>query len=120
MSNRAAKLEALRAKGCVCGLGDRCPVHSEPSDNRGLRAWFEAGMPLGFPMEATCSVCGAAGLLYPNVEIDDPNRSGEYHPTLICPCCSKPPSERALREDAEQFGYELRPVSVFGSSPVAA
>lgn len=113
------KLQSLRERGCTCGLDDpRCPIH-EAGDNRGLRAWFEAGLPLGFPMQdCTCMVCGTGGsMIYPDVKLD----KGEGHaPTLICPRCSVPASEARLRREAVEFGYELKAVSVFGVHEVAA
>lgn len=115
-----AKWEDLVARGCLCGTDDRaheCPLHTKPGDNRGIGAWFKAGMPLGFPMvDCTCSVCGTSGcLIYPNIEHDDPKRSGENRRTLICPSCSTPGAERALVADAEQFGYSLNPHRVFAA-----
>lgn len=114
MSKRAA-YAALVARGCLCRTAQvvSCPVHPDPRDNRGLRAYFEAGQPGGFPMVASCAICGTEGLLYPNVELDDPARSGEFRPTLICPRHSVPSHERALRADADQFGYELNEQRVF-------
>ena len=107
----------LLARGCLCGT-DRpadCRLHPE-GDNRGIAAWFKAGMPNGFPLAATCAVCDTGGLLYPNVALDDPD-SGvdghEHRPTLICPKCSSPAAERRLVDDAEQFGYSLNPRRVF-------
>ena len=96
-----------------------CPLHVESSDNRGIAAWFKAGMPSGFPVVARCLLCGTDGLLYPNVELDDPNGSGEFQPTLICPRCSAPAAERSLRAEAEAFGYELNDQSVFGARAAA-
>jgi hypothetical protein len=104
----------LVQRGCLCGSKRPadCPLHG-PRDNRGLLAFFKAGQPGGFPMAARCALCGDDGLLYPNVEIDDPRRSGEFRPTLICPRCSRPSSEQALRTDAEAFGYLLNDRCVF-------
>lgn len=50
--------EQLVARGCLCGTEDpACPIH-KAGDNRGLRAWFEADLPYGFPMErVNCGVC---------------------------------------------------------------
>jgi hypothetical protein len=111
----------LVARGCLCGTEQsaECPIHGV-GDNRGIAAWFKAGMPQGFPLAATCALCGASGLMYPNVELDDPARSGGYRPTLVCPRCSTPATERALVRDAESFGYELNPARVFGAAAVAA
>ncbi|HLY83731.1 MAG TPA: hypothetical protein VKQ71_12130, partial [Acidimicrobiales bacterium] len=90
----------LVARGCTCGAEDYtpCPLHIGPSDNRGIRAFFEAGMPRGFPMkDCTCMVCKQGGcLIYPNIELDDPKRSGAYRPTLVCSRCSVPSVEAAL------------------------
>jgi hypothetical protein len=110
----------LLARGCTCGDENvvKCPLHAS-GDNRGIRAWFEAGMPLGFPSPCRCMVCGADGLLYPNVELDDPKRSGGYRPTVVCPRCSTPAVERWLRMDAEEFGYELNGSRVFGQAVAA-
>lgn len=113
----AAKTWAdLASRGCLCG-SDRpadCALH-EPRDNRGLRAFFQAGQPLGFPAPATCTLCGTDGLLYPNIEIDDPKRSGEYRPTLVCPRCSCPAAEATLVADTCDFGFELNPRRIFHS-----
>lgn len=111
---------ALRAKGCTCGDEEYtpCPVHTEPGDNRGIRAWFQTGLPGGFPSPATCMVCGADGLIYPNVEIDNPEGSGEYKPTLICPRCSTPAAEARLVAEAER--YQLNDKRVFGLAAVAS
>jgi len=51
--------------------------------------------------------------MYPNVEIDDPKGSGEYKPTLVCPNCSKAPSEARLVAEAEGFGFQLNTHRVF-------
>lgn len=116
------KYASLVARGCLCGT-DRvadCPIHKQ-GDLRGIGAYFKAGMPGGFPMEANCMTCGAAGLMYPNVEIDDPNGSGEYRPTLVCPRCSHPANEAALIREAEASGlYQLNGKRVFGAMAVAA
>jgi hypothetical protein len=107
----------LVALGCLCGT-DRiaeCPVHAKPGDNRGIAAFFKAGMPCAFPMAANCAVCDADGLMYPNVGIDDPNGDGQYRPTLICPTCSKPAAERALVREAQDFGHKLNDARVFGA-----
>lgn len=129
-SRSQTKLDMLRAKGCTCGLDDdhghpvgRCPLHVEPSDNRGLRAWFEAGMPRGFPQPMTCGVCGSEGLSYPNVNQMMPDREFGYRPTLICPKCSTPYLEARLRAELEAngFGYMLvNDRRVFGIGTVAA
>lgn len=52
----------LVAKGCTCGThSDKCPLHP-PRDNRGLKAWLEAGQPGGFPIESiNCAVCSLGG-----------------------------------------------------------
>lgn len=104
----------LVERGCLCGT-DRvadCQIHVG-NDLRGIGAYFKAGQPNGFPMVARCSICRDEGLLYPNVEIDDPKRSGEFRPTLICPRCSRPSHEDELRADAERFGYLLNERSIF-------
>jgi hypothetical protein len=120
-----AKWAALEAKGCKCGTDEpgSCPIHVDLSDNRGLRAWFQAGMPNGFPVEGCrCGICGTGGcLLYPNVELDDPESDAGFRPTLVCPSCSTPAAERALRAEVEATGnYKLKPVTVFGGLAVAA
>lgn len=113
----------LVERGCTCGT-DRsaeCRLHP-PGDNRGLAAWFRAGMPHGFPLTATCAVCGSGGLLYPDVDRDDPE-SGvdgfEHRPTLVCPACSAPAVERGLVTEAERFGYVLNTARVFGAEVAA-
>lgn len=115
---------ALVAQGCTCGDEPytTCPLHKDPGDNRGIRAWSQAGMPGGFPMpDCTCSQCGQTGcLLYPNIEIDDPKRSGEFRRTLICPHCSTPGAEATLVADALAFGHRLNDLRVFGSQAAAA
>lgn len=90
----------LEARGCLCGTADRaaeCPIHG-PNDLRGLRAYYEAGMPLAFPATATCARCGAEGLMYPDVALDDPSTPGPpaSRPTLVCPTCSTPQAEHVL------------------------
>lgn len=108
--------EKLVVRGCLCGT-DRvrdCPLHLA-GDNRGIAAWFKAGMPHGFPYAAHCVICGAEGLMYPNVELDDPNRSGEHRPTLACPGCSQPAAEAALVREALDFGYLLNDRRVFAA-----
>lgn len=122
-TSRYAKLVE---RGCLCGSEDPagCPLH-EPRDNRGLRAFYEAGMPLGFPMDAWCAICGSEGLMYPNINIDDPGRNADpqhdsFGPTLACPRCSVPAVERALVADASQFGYELNDKRVFALAVEAA
>lgn len=109
----------LVAKGCTCGNDPvTCPVHPEPSDARGLAAFYKAGMPLAFPLEGcVCSICSTAGcVMYPDVELDDPGGKGIRHrPTLICPHCSSPAAERRLRAEVEETGrYVLNAASVFG------
>lgn len=107
----------LLARGCLCGT-DRpadCSLHPA-GDNRGIAAWLKAGMPSGFPAAATCAICGASGLLYPNVRLDDPESGAdgfEHRPTLICPRCSSPAAERRLVDDAERFGHSLNLRRVF-------
>jgi hypothetical protein len=121
----SAALEAWQAlieRGCLCS-GDTphaCALHG-PRDNRGIAAWFKAGMPAGFPMKARCAICRNSDcLLYPNVELDDPQRSGQSRPTLVCPTCSVPVVERALVADAEQFGYALNSRRIFGAAEMAS
>jgi hypothetical protein len=110
---------SLVSRGCLCGT-DRpaeCPLHVGPSDLRGVAAYLKAGSPRGFPMTANCAVCGAASLMYPSVPLD----RGEIPagqappPTLVCPRCSRPAGEQALRAEAENFGYELNDRRVFGA-----
>lgn len=104
----------LVERGCLCGT-DRpadCSLHG-PGDNRGIAAFYKAGMPNGFPMPANCALCGADGLMYPNIEIDDPEGSGRYKPTLVCPCCSQPISESRLVAEAQEFGFALNDRRVF-------
>ncbi len=112
----------LVARGCLCGSDnpERCPIHTSSGDNRGIAAWFKAGMPTAFPFDALCSECGTEGLIYPNIEIDDPKRSGEYRRTLICPHCSGPGAEASLVADAIAFGHELNDRRVFLPSGAAA
>lgn len=100
--------------GCLCGTDQcaDCPLH-DAHDLRGLAAFFKAGMPSAFPMPAYCAICRAPGLLYPNIELDDPKRSGEDRPTLVCPRCSKPAAESHLVADAQQFGHQLNDNRVF-------
>jgi hypothetical protein len=121
--NRMDAYLKLVERGCLCGtarIAD-CPVHTKPGDNRGIAAFFRAGMPGGFPMAATCAICGADGLMYPNVGIDDPNGDGQYKPTLVCPSCSQPAAERALVREVEASGrHQLNDARVFGTRAVAA
>lgn len=51
-------LAELRAQGCVCGTGPYpCPVHSDPGDGRGERAWIQdGGLLRNWPLLNTC--CG--------------------------------------------------------------
>jgi hypothetical protein len=111
--------EALVERGCLCGtdLPQDCGLHG-PSDNRGLRAFFEANMPMAFPCTAFCALCGAEGLMYPSVELDrgDVPAGEAPGPTLVCPSCSSPVCEMTLRAEAEEFGYVLNGRSVFGSA----
>lgn len=89
----------LVERGCLCGTNRiaACPLHVGPGDNRGLRAFYQAGMPLAFPMVATCAICGTEGLMYPDVELEESSQAPARHrPTLICPRCSRPSLERAL------------------------
>jgi hypothetical protein len=125
MSRMDAYLKLVE-RGCLCGT-DRiadCPVHAKPGDNRGLRAFFQAGMPGAFPSAATCSICGADGLMYPDVELDDPKGApgpAKHRPTLICPSCSSPAAERALVREVEASGrHQLNGARVFGARAVAA
>jgi hypothetical protein len=116
VSKRAA-YDALVEQGCLCGTDEvaRCPIHTEPRDYRGIRAFFAAGMPNGFPMQSTCSICRSEGLMYPSVELD----RGEVPagrapgPTLICPNCSVPVLEERLVAQCEAAGYELNEQRVF-------
>jgi hypothetical protein len=112
----------LAAQGCLCGTESPagCPVH-KAGDNRGLRAFFEAGMPKAFPTACRCALCGAEGLLYPNVGLDSPPREAigdatvsGYKPTVICPRCSAPVLERALVAEVEASGlHDLNDSRVF-------
>jgi hypothetical protein len=114
-----SKYDKLVEKGCLCGSErpQDCELHG-PGDNRGLRAFFEAGMPSSFPLVASCAICDAESLMFPDTELDDPTKevdpAVERPPTLICPRCSAPSQERSLRTDAEEFGYELNSRAVFG------
>lgn len=114
-----ATYEKLVEKGCLCGT-DRpqdCPLHKS-GDLRGLGAFFRAGMPLGFPMEATCAICKAPSLLYPDIEQDKPTDDGpvKHRPTLVCPRCSTPAAERSLRAEVEGSGlHQLNSRTVFGA-----
>lgn len=107
----------LQARGCLCGTERPADCRLHPAgDNRGIAAWFKAGMPSGFPTVAMCAICGAGGLLYPDVDLDDPRSEAdgiEHRPTLICPRCSSPAAERWLVNQAERFGYVLNPRRVF-------
>lgn len=121
LTKRTAAYQKLVAKGCLCGT-DRpadCPLH-EPGDNRGIAAFYKAGLPLAFPLVARCHDCHTEGLMYPNIDLDDPKRDVDPttspKPTLICPRCSRRGGvglERALVDDAESFGYELNDRRVF-------
>lgn len=122
MSNTTAFAQLVE-RGCLCGT-DRiaeCALHG-PGDNRGIAAHFKAGMPNGFPLVATCTLCRAEGLLYPSVPLDKGEvPAGEApSPTLICPCCSCPALEDSLRREAEDFGYQLNDRRVFPAPMVAA
>jgi hypothetical protein len=118
----AATYAELVERGCLCGSDSPqdCSLHG-PRDNRGLAAYFKAGMPRGFPLVATCTLCGDEGLLYPSVELDcgDVPAGEAPGPTLICPRCSRPTLERALRAGAESFGYELNARTVFAMEAAA-
>lgn len=113
--NAASTFEALVARGCLCGT-DRvadCPLHTG-GDNRGIGAFFKAGMPRAFPTAASCWICGAEGLLYPNVQIDD--GTDGFKPTLVCPQCSTASCERALVAEVEAAGrHRLNPCRVFSA-----
>lgn len=106
----------LVARGCLCGT-DRtadCPLHGA-GDNRGIAAFFRAGMPKAFPFDATCTVCGTPGLMYPDVVLDDPNSGFPQHrPTLVCPHCSQPAAEHALVSEVLTAGlHQLNDRRVF-------
>ena len=107
----------LLVRGCLCGRAGACPIH-KPGDNRGLAAYFRAGMPEAFPTPATCATCGANGLLYPNVsESQSPPR---HHPTLICPHCSTPETEALMLATIHQDGYhQLNSARVFAAAASA-
>lgn len=117
----------LVGQGCLCGSEiphDRCPIHTGQSDNRGIRAFFEAGMPQAFPSSCTCAVCGADSLMYPSVDLEngdvDVNAPGySYERTVICPNCSTPYLEARLRAKCEANGYghgRLNSKRVFGTA----
>lgn len=109
------KYAQLVERGCTCGTKARdCPLHPA-GDNRGLRAWLEAGMPNGFPMTATCAVCFSDALLYSNVDQADHDKPFEFAPTLVCPSCSSPASERRLADAAVAAGHQLNDRRVFGA-----
>lgn len=122
MRFKTTQYDKLVEKGCLCGTEQvaKCPVHPEPTDNRGLRAFYQAGMPKGFPSAATCTICGSDGLMYPDIELDDPKRGDDgppkHRPTLVCPQCSGPGGERRLRSEAEDFGYVLNERAVFATT----
>lgn len=103
----------LVERGCLCGT-DRpqdCTLHG-PGDNRGLRAFFQAGMPLAFPSRMTCGKCGAEGLGYPELEADPPGQ-----PTMICPNCSTRAAESLLRFRIDREGlHKLNGKSVLGTA----
>jgi hypothetical protein len=85
----SAAYEALVERGCVCGTdrSPECSLHG-PGDNRGLTAFFRAGMPLGFPFSARCA---------------------------ICPRCSSAAAERALVREVVGSGlHQLNGRRVFG------
>lgn len=124
MSKAIEAYALLVERGCLCGT-DRiagCSIHPDASDNRGIRAYFLAGQPNGFPMAATCSLCGDEGLLYPSVELDrgDVPAGEAPGPTLICPRHSRPSMEIALRDGCEIAGYVLNARVVFDAMGVAA
>lgn len=104
----------LVKRGCLCGTDDAvsCKVHPA-GDNRGIAAWFKAGMPNGFPVECVCAICGTGALLYPNVELDDPEGDGGFLPTAVCPRCSRPSCEAALVSASRGRGYVLNARRVF-------
>jgi hypothetical protein len=112
----------LVARGCLCG-GDwpaECEIHG-PGDLRGIGAFFRAGMPGAMPMGAQCAICGADSLLYPNVEIDHPNGSGEFVRTLVCPNCSTPAAEDLIRGGIEALGVQsLNARRVFAADVIPA
>lgn len=119
----AEKWAQLVARGCKCGGIDNpadCALH-HGSDMRGIAAYFAAGMPLGFPLLANCAICSADSLMYPSIPLDAGHLlAGEAPPpTLVCPRCSAPAAERALREEAEAFGYVLNDRVVFGLAVAA-
>lgn len=112
----------LVERGCLCGTErpQDCKVHGY-GDNRGIAAFFKAGMPGGFPMVANCATCRSEGLMYPNVHLDNSKGSAEHRPTLVCPRCSTPTQERALRQEVEASGlHRLNERSVFATLEVAA
>jgi hypothetical protein len=112
--NVVSKYAQLVERGCLCGTErpQDCPVHKKPGDNRGLAAFFAAGMPFAFPSKATCGTCGAEGLMYPNVQHAEPG-----DPTLICPNCSTRSAESLLRFRLELEGlHKLNGKSVFGTA----
>jgi hypothetical protein len=110
-----AAYERMVERGCKCGTGrpQDCTLHPAPGDNRGLAAYFKAGMPLAFPSQATCAKCGAEGLMYPRVEADD----NPAAPTVVCPNCSTSAAESLLRFRIEYEGlHKLNGKSVFGTA----
>lgn len=115
MSTAVATYDRLVARGCLCGSEHPadCTIHG-PGDNRGLAAFYRAGMSKAFPCAAACAICGHDGLMYPDVELDrvEIDREGDGHrhrPTLICPSCSSATAERSLV--AEVVGSGLHPLN---------
>jgi hypothetical protein len=115
-----AEYEQLVGRGCLCGT-DRaaaCPIHG-PSDNRGLRAFFRAGMPLGFPYDAICTICRSDGLMYPDVRLDsgESDEPPAHRPTLVCPTCSSAAGEHALVTEVLASGlHQLNARRVFAGA----
>lgn len=117
--SKSSTYEALVARGCLCGTErpQDCTLHGV-GDNRGLAAYFKAGMPNAFPCVATCSLCRSDGLLYPNVGLD--TGTGGYKPTVVCPRCSAPVCERALVAEVEASGlHKLNTRRVFSAAEEA-
>jgi hypothetical protein len=104
----------LVERGCLCGT-DRsfhCPLHG-PGDNRGLAAFFRAGMPGAFPSSITCGRCGSEALMYPDWG-EDEGAPAQHRPTTVCPECSSPAVESWIRFKVEEQGvHQLNSSCVF-------
>jgi hypothetical protein len=116
VSAAAQAYAELVEQGCLCGT-DRvanCQIHGR-DDLRGLAAYLRAGSPRGFPLDVTCALCGAPSLMYPSVALDRGEIPADAAPppTTVCPRCSHPAAERALRREAVAYGYDLNDKMVF-------